>query len=559
MKIIGISAFYHDSAVALIENGKVLWAAEEERFSRIKHDNNFPYLALKRCLKDNNLKAEDINYVSYYEKPLLKFERILENFVITFPWSLKFFLDGIPEWINQKIKVEAIIKKEFGEIPIFFIPHHLSHAAASYFFSPYKNAAILTADGVGEYETTVLWSAKQGKITRHKSLNFPHSLGLLYSTFTSFLGFKVNEDEYKVMGLSAYGKPIYVDNILDLIDLKEDGSFEIKIDYFGFPYQSKMWNRKFEKKLGQPRKINEPILKKHKDIAASIQKVTEMILFKILNNLYQTVQVKNLCLSGGIALNALANGKIFDKTPFKNVSIIGAAGDSGSAIGCALFIYHSVFKKNFTPSQTNLFLGSSFSDSEIEQILKRRKIPFTQYSSRRQLTDQVALLLEQQQIIGWCQGKMEFGPRALGHRSILASPRSLNMKDKVNLVKRRELFRPFAGAILKSSAKFFFDLPSQVDYPYMNFCFQVKPNMQKFIPAIVHKDGSCRIQTVTANDGIFYELLKKFQSVSGIPCLLNTSFNIKGEPIVETPEQALDDYLNSPMDCLVLNNFLIHK
>jgi carbamoyltransferase len=561
MYILGISAFYHDSAVALVKDGRVIWAAEEERFSRVKHDNSFPVLAIQACFKFNNLEIKDIDFVTYYEKPLLKFERILENFVLTFPFSFKMFIDKLPEWLNQKIKVESIIRKELDfKGKIYFIPHHISHASASYYPSGFDKAAILTIDGVGEYETTQLALGQQNNILVQKSMKFPNSLGLLYSTFTSFLGFRVNEDEYKLMGLSAYGKPLYYDQIKQLIDLKADGSFRLDMKYFAYESSSRMWSKKFEKFFGQPKSPKDPFTSHHKNIASSIQKVSEEIYLSILNHLYQQTGISNLCVGGGVALNALANGKIFDQTPFKKVYILGASGDSGAALGCALYLYHHILKSKKRTQLSSLRLGTSYPDFEIKPRLFSNNYRIKKYQDPQQLILDVATLLKKQKIIGWYQNNMEFGPRALGSRSILASPERKTMKDQVNLVKKRELYRPFAGAILESEIEKYFLIPqTQSVFPFMNFCFKVQPNKKSQLQAIIHQDDTCRIQTVSKEDGIFYDLLKEFYKKSGIPCLLNTSFNTKGEPLVETPEQAIADFKNSRMECLVINNYLITK
>lgn len=561
MYILGISAFYHDSAVALIKDGQVIWAAEEERFTRVKHDNSFPSEAIQACLQAINIEIKDIDFVTYYEKPLLKFERILENFVLTFPFSFKMFIDKLPEWLNQKIKVESIIRKELDfKGKIYFIPHHISHASASYYPSGFDKAAILTIDGVGEYETTQLALGLQNNILVKKSMKFPNSLGLLYSTFTSFLGFRVNEDEYKLMGLSAYGKPVFYDQIMQLIDLKADGSFRLDMNYFAYESSSKMWSKKFEKIFGQPKSSKDPFNSQHKNLASSIQKVSEEIYLSILNHLYQRTTISNLCVGGGVALNALANGKIFDQTPFKKVYILGASGDSGAALGSALYLYHHILKSKKRTELSSLSLGTSYPNFEIKPKLFSNKYRVKEYQDMKQLIIDVAILLKNQKIIGWYQNSMEFGPRALGSRSILASPERKTMKDQVNLVKKRELYRPFAGAILESEIKRYFLTPqTQSVFPFMNFCFKVQPNKKSQLQAIIHQDDTCRIQTVSKEDGIFYDLLKEFHKKSGIPCLLNTSFNIKGEPLVETPEQAIADFKNSRMDYLVINNYLITK
>lgn len=562
MYILGISAYYHDSAAVLLKDGVVLYGAEEERFTRIKHDNGFPNRAVEFCLKNAGITIKDINYISYYEKPLFKFERLMQTFVETYPFSLRVFLKGMPEHLDYKIKIEKTIKDKLKyKGKVFFIPHHLSHASASYFASPFKNSAILTIDGVGEYQTTALWRGNKNNVELLKSIDFPDSLGLLYSTFTAFLGFKINEDEYKVMGLAAYGKPKYIKQIYKMIDVRNDGSFKLDQSFFGYRNTFKMWNDKFEKVFGNPRKPNDAMSKKHKDIAASIQKVTEEIYFKILNHLYGIVRSENLTLSGGVALNALANGKIYLNTPFKNIYIFGAAGDSGGALGSALFTYHNILKNKNRAVVKNLYFGSSYTNFEIEEELKSHNLDFRKFKREADLISTTAKLLSDGKIIGWFQGKMEFGPRALGARSILSSPNPRGMKEKVNRIKVRELFRPFAGSILQEIVHEYFEVPEKNHWsPFMIFCFIVKKEKRKDLAAIVHKDNTCRIQTVNKEDnGIYYKLIKKFYDLTGIPCVLNTSFNLKGEPIVDTPKQAIEDFLKTKMDYLVIGDYIIFK
>lgn len=572
MIILGISAYYHDSAACLIKDGRVIAAIEEERFSRIKHDNNFPYKAIDFCLKNQSLMLKDIDYISYYEKPLLKFERILETFMDTYPFSLAPFLKGIPEWLDYKIKIENTIRKLGFKNQVFFIPHHLSHAASAFYPSPFDKAAILTIDGVGEWQTTGLWKGQGTKIKPLKLINFPHSLGLLYSTFTSFIGFKVNEDEYKLMGLAAYGKPIYADKIRSIIDIKDDGSFRLDLKCFGFRESFSMYNRRFEELLGPARKPEEKITRRHADLAASTQLVTEEIYFKILNNLYSLTKSSNLCLSGGVALNALANGKIYERTLFKKIFVFGAAGDSGAAVGAALYAHNRIIKNNpsvilsLTKDRTkrnkidNLYLGSQYSNEQIEFVLKKYHLKYKKFTNEDELINKTAKLLSQGKIIGWFQGKCEFGPRALGSRSILCKTSPRSMKTKVNIIKRREQFRPFAGSILQEKVHEYFNVPNiSLWSPFMTFCFQVKKNKKQDLKAIVHADGTCRIQTVSKTNGRYFSLINKFYRLTGIPCILNTSFNLKGEPIVESPEQAIEDFLKTEMDYLLIEDFFVSK
>ena len=561
MYILGISSFYHDSSTCLIKDGKILNAVEEERFSRVKHDNKFPFKAVEFCLKDAGISIADVNYVAYYEKPLLKFERILQTFVETYPFSLPPFTKSIPEWINRKIKVEHIIRKELGfKRKVFFIPHHLSHAAAAYYTSPYKKAAILTVDGAGEYQTTGLWKGEGNSISGLEKIDFPSSLGLLYSTFTSFLGFRVNNDEYKVMGLAAYGKPVYKEEIYKTIDVKEDGSFALDMKYFSFRESFQMWNRRFEKLFGEPRKLGTKLTKRDKNLAASVQEVTEEIYFKMLNHLFELTKTRNLCVSGGVGLNSLANGKIYDNTPFKKVSIFGPAGDGGTSIGAALFVYRCILKKKPRKKVSNVLLGSEYSNEQIKEAIQKNGLKFTYYKKEEDLIKKTVNLLDNNEIIGWYQGQMEFGPRALGSRSILAKPAPRNMKTEVNKIKRREQFRPFAGSVLQEKTHEYFEVPGRNHFsPFMNFVFQTKEDKKDKISAIVHKDGTCRIQTVNKENGRYYRLIKEFYKKTGTPCLLNTSFNIKGEPIVENPKQAIQDFLRTKIDYLVIGDYLVYK
>lgn len=561
MYILGISAFYHDSAAALIKDGVVIAAAEEERFSRVKHSFQFPFEAIEFCLKEAGITIDDVTYVAYYEKTLLRFERVLDMFIKAYPFTFRPFVKGIPEWITEKIKVEQKIRKKLKfRKKILYIPHHLSHASAAYYASGFENAAILTIDGIGEYQTTAMWSGKNNKMIPLKHINFPDSIGLLYSTFTAFLGFRVNEDEYKVMGLAAYGKPIYKNEINKLIEVKSDGSFKLDLSYFKFREEFRMWSNKFEKSFGKPRKHPQKVTQKHMDIAASIQLVTEEIYFKLFNHLFSLTKERNLCIGGGVALNALANGKVFENTPFKNVYVVGPAGDGGNAMGAALFSYfHILGNKKARVQMNNLYLGTHYSNNEVETVLKKSSLKYKKILSEKELVTKAATLLANGKVIGWFWGRMEYGPRALGARSILANPEKRGMKDKVNKIKIRELFRPFAGSILKEHLHTYFEAPKTYFSPFMVFCFVVKKEARKKMAAIVHEDFTCRVHTVTKKDGRYYDLLQEFYKLTGNAIILNTSFNLKGEPIVESPQQAVDDFLKTSLDCLIIENYLVTK
>lgn len=561
MNILGISAFYHDSAACLIQDGKIAACAQEERFTRKKHDFSFPKNAVEFCLKQGKISVKDLDYLGFYEKPFIKFERILYTYLSTFPRSLPSFLKAIPLWLKEKIWIPQTIKKELNyQGDILMIEHHLSHAASSFLVSPFQEAAILTIDGVGEWATATYGVGRDNQIEIFKELKFPHSLGLLYNAFTYYLGFQVNSDEYKVMGLAPYGEPVYYDLIMkELISLKNDGSFQINMKHFAYDYGLEMTNANFEKLLGLPaRNPNELIQKKHQDLAASIQKVTEEIMLKMAIFLYQQTNLKNLCLAGGVALNCVANGLILRETKFENIFIQPGAGDAGGAVGVAAYIYNSLLNNPRNFVWEDAYFGPEFSDSEMKTFLQQNQINFKEYS-QDELIKYTAKLLADDYVIGWFQDRMEFGPRALGNRSILADPRKPENKDRVNKkIKFREEFRPFAPAVLEEKVSEYFeiDCPS----PYMLLVAQVKPDKRDKIPAVIHIDGSARIQTVTRKQNtLFYDLLKEFEKMTGCPVLLNTSFNLKGEPIVCTPQDAYLTFIRSGLDYLIMGNCVLDK
>ena len=591
MLILGVSCFYHDSAAALLDNDNIVAAAQEERFTRVKHDASFPFNAIKFVLSEKNIQISQLDAIVFYEKPFLKFERLLETYIAFAPNGFKSFCLSIPLWIKEKLFQKKnlfdklqILDPNFKDLTkIKFSEHHLSHAASSFFTSPYNNSLILTLDGVGEWATTTVGIGKDNKIDIKKEIHFPHSLGLLYSAFTYYLGFKVNSGEYKVMGLAPYGEPKYSKLILDhLIDLKIDGSFRLNMKYFDFATGFKMTNKNFEKLFQSKVRISESdnLEQFHMDLAASIQDVTETIVLKIAQNIKDEFQIDNLCLSGGVALNCVANGKILKKKIFKNIWIQPASGDAGGALGAALaYLYN---EKNFT-RRINLdfmkgsYLGPSFSDAQIENILKIEKIKYKNIKDEK-FYDYISELLEMGMAIGWFQGKMEFGPRALGNRSIIADPRSENMQKKLNLkVKFRESFRPFAPSVLREDVNRYFEL--DCDSPYMllvadikneikvkdnnpNTLFGIEKLNQKrsIIPAVTHVDYSARIQTVhKETNEKFYKLLQAFKKRTGCSVLINTSFNVRGEPIVCDPKDAIKCFLGTNLDILVMNKFIIHK
>ncbi|MBI2033455.1 MAG: hypothetical protein HYT10_03285 [Candidatus Levybacteria bacterium] len=561
MYTLGISCYYHDSAATLLKNGHIFAAFEEERFSRKKHDNSFPYQAIRECLRVAKIDINQVDRIAYYEKPLLKFERILQNFVETYPFSLPLFTNAIPSWLSEKINIENTLRKRLDyHGNIYFVPHHLSHASAAYFTSPFQHAAIFTADAVGEYATLSVWRATNNSITLLKSIHFPHSLGLFYSTITAFLGFTVNEDEQKVMGMAAYGKPRYVKKLQKIIRLHPDDSLCMDLTYFSYLQKDQMWSKKLERILGKPRIPGSPLTKRHMDIARSTQEIMESLYNSILTHLYTVTGEKNLCIGGGVALNALANGKIYDQTPFLRVFNFGPAGDGGGSLGAALFCYFANTRKKRQPV-TTLNFGNTYDNKDIEKYLKRfgNRFSYRKYG-KRALILKAAQLLSANKVLGWFQEKAEFGPRALGARSILANPKDVSMKEKINLIKKRERFQPFGISILRNHVKNYILLPpEQKDFPFMNFCFPAKEEFRGRISAVIHKDNTCRIQTVTKENGIYFDLISAFYKKTGTAGVLNTSFNLSGQPLVEHPGQAVEMFINEAIDVLVIGNFVVTK
>ena len=562
---LGISCYYHDSAAALLKDGHVIAAVEEERFSRIKFDDGFPKMAIEWCLKEGGIQPSQIDSVAFYDKPVLKFERLLDNYIAVAPRGLFSFLDIIPKWLHKRLWVKNEIKKTLkgfkGEI--IFPEHHMSHAAHAFYTSPFEESAILTMDGVGEWSTTSFGFAQNNTIKLTNDIRWPHSLGLFYSAFTYFLGFKVNEGEYKLMGLSSYGTPKYYDLILDnLIDVKADGSIRLDMKYFAFTYDKVMTNDKFAELFGiSPKNKDEKTLQIHFDIGASAQKVLEDIILKMVNHVYEKTKMKNLCIGGGVALNGVANYRILKEGPFDSVHIPPSPGDGGSAVGCAqylYYIYHNnqwiIEKNNAKRISENVYVGPSFSDEEITQFLDSKNISFERFD-RESLLKKTAQLIADGNIVGWYQGRMEWGPRALGNRSILADPRQANMKDILNeKIKHRESFRPFAPSILEEHVFEYFDIdrPS----PYMLMVANVK--RPEKIPAVTHIDGTGRLQTVSKESNLlYYDLINEFYKITGIPVLINTSMNVMGEPIVNTLEQAHNMIIKTDMDFIVMGNCLV--
>ncbi len=590
--ILGISAFYHDSAACLLKDGKIIAAAQEERFSRKKHDPRYPHHAIEFVLKYSNMKLSEIDQIVFFEKPFLKFERLLETYVAFAPRGFVSFAKAMPLWIKEKLFQKNLLFNKLKEHDenfksdenIFFSDHHLSHAASAFFPSPFEEAVVLTADGVGEWATTTVAVGKKNDLEIKKEIHFPHSLGLLYSAFTYYTGFKVNSGEYKLMGLAPYGSPIYEDKVKELVDIKEDGTFRLDQKYFNYATGLTMTNEKFHNLFGQkPRdQKNEKITQFHMDIAASVQKVTEEIMIKLAKAIRQEYNIKNLCLAGGVALNCVANGKILQEKIFDNIWIQPAAGDAGGSLGAALALWHIEQKKerviNSSDDMKGSYLGTEFNQEEIEKELKLVGANFEklQYED---LISKTAEFLSNEKAIGWFQGRMEFGPRALGARSILGDPRSDKMQKNLNLkVKYRESFRPFAPSILREDLSDWFNI--NVDSPYMLLVADVNSNKKiemneeqkklfgidklnikrSEIPAVTHVDYSARIQTVTKETNKpYYDLISKFKEKTGCPVIVNTSFNVRGEPIVNSPTDAFNCFMGTELDYLVIGNCILEK
>ena len=593
MKILGISAYYHDSAAAIVKDGKIIGAAQEERFTRKKHDDSFPINAIEYCLEESNVCLQDLDYIIFYEKPLVKFERLIETYLHYCPRGFKSFVVAIPIWVKNKLFMKQNIKKELSKnfgvnkqnLPkLLFADHHQSHAASAFFPSPFKKSAVLCLDGVGEWDTTSVWVGDNNTLEKKWSIKFPHSLGLLYSAFTYYIGFKVNSGEYKLMGLAPYGLPKYKDKILNnLIDVKSDGTFQLDMSYFDYATGLKMINKKFENLFnGKPRKPEDKITQKEMDIASSIQVVMEEIILKIVNNIYEDLNIENLCLAGGVALNCVSNGRIIRETKFKNVWIQPAAGDAGGSIGSALLVWYQYLNNPRLPckqdSMNGSYLGKRFSSEEIKKFLIKQKASFKE-CNESEVIEETAELISRNQVIGWFAGRMEFGPRALGNRSIIGNPQDKTMQKKMNLrIKYRESFRPFAPAILSEKVSDWFDL--KVDSPYMlvvdkvkvDKCIKMTDEQKKLegieklnivrssIPAVTHLDYSARVQTVhEETNPRFHKLLKEVEKITSCPILVNTSFNVRGEPIVNSPADAFNCFMRTEMDYLVLENFILSK
>ncbi|MCP5496946.1 MAG: carbamoyltransferase [Leptospiraceae bacterium] len=589
MNILGISCFYHDSAASVIKDGQLIACAQEERFTRVRHDPDFPMQAINYCLKEANIGIGELDYVAFYDKPFLKFERILESIVSVSPKGFGTFIKAIPLWMKQKLFIGEEIKRKLGKKEInaklVFTEHHESHAAAAFFPSPFEDAAFLTVDGVGEWTTTSFGVGLDNLIEIQNEIKFPHSLGLLYSAFTYYTGFKVNSGEYKVMGLAPYGEPKYVSAILDnLIDLKEDGSYKINLDYFDYVGGERMTNAKFHSLFGgAPRQQEAKLTQKEMDLASSIQEVIDEAILRMGRHIHKTTGMKYLCMSGGVALNCVANGKLLREGPFEDIWIQPASGDAGSSLGAALIVHHHILNNprkgtNFGKMINGAYLGPHYSNEELENYFKNKQIPYHKLSTE-EMIGKTAKILTEEKVVGWFQGRMEFGPRALGARSIIGDPRSTKMQSIMNLkIKFRESFRPFAPSVLREDVSKFFDLDS--DSPYMLLVAPVKESIRKKmteeeeklfgieklnvarseLPAITHIDYSARIQTVTEDyNPAYYKLLKEFKKLTGYGVVVNTSFNVRGEPIVQSPEEAYRCFMRTDMDYLVMGDFILDK
>ncbi len=582
--ILGISAFYHDSAACLVRDGEIIAAAQEERFTRQKHDASFPSHAVQYCLKEAGISINDVSYVAFYEKPFLKFERLLLTYLAYAPWGVRSFLKAMPLWLKDKIFIKDLIRGQLKfDKEILFPEHHESHAASAFFPSPFKEAAIITLDGVGEWTTTSWGIGKNNKIELDQEIRFPHSLGLLYSAFTYYVGFRVNSGEYKLMGLAPYGEPKYTGIIKrELIDIKPDGSFHLNLKYFNYPVGLTMTNEAFHKLFdGPPRKPEGVITQKHMDIARSIQEVTEEIMVRIASHVHKTTKQENLCLAGGVALNCVGNGKILKEVPFKNIWIQPASGDAGGALGAALlawyqYLDHPRSADNVHDQQKGSLLGP-LPDEDIEALADSKGWCY-EHILDHDIPGRIADLIQKEKVIGLCQGRMEFGPRALGARSIIADARSEKMQSELNLkVKFRESFRPFAPSVLKEKASGYFNLP--IESPYMMLVAQVREDKQikqvstenlegiqklkvkrSLVPAVTHVDYSARVQTVSEKDNpLFYRILKEFDARTNCPVVINTSFNIRGEPIVASAGDAYRCFMCTNMDYLLVGNYLFER
>ena len=566
--ILGISCYYHDSSAALLKDGIIVAAAEEERFTRVKHDVSFPINAIKYCLESQNITINDLDYVGFYEKPFIKFERMMMQHLTYWPKSWKLFVDTIPSWLNNKLRVMKAIKKLKYKGDVLFIEHHLAHAASSFLVSPFNEATIVTIDGVGEWTTTAIGSGSNKDIELDKEVRFPHSLGLLYSAITAYLGFSVNNSEFKVMGMAPYGnmtkKNSYYNKLKEVITINNDGSYALDQSYFTYCFKDRMPSQKLCDLLGGPVRVPEDkVTQRHKDIAAAVQLVYEEVLFKILDYAYSLNKCDNLVIAGGCGLNSVANGKILKNSKFKRIWIQPNSSDGGASVGVCSYIYNTILGNERNYVMNNAYLGPEFSDEEIKKFLDENDITYTTFKSDKELLETTAKLILDNQVVGWFQGRMEWGPRALGSRSILANPCNPNAQNLLNeKVKYREKWRPFAPVVCADDALKYFvcDNPIPEATDFMLMVYPIKEEVRKVIPAVTHVDGSGRLQTIRREqNSLYYDLIKKFGELGEIPILINTSFNIRGEPIVCTPYDAYRCVCGTEIDYLVMGNYLIKR
>jgi carbamoyltransferase len=565
VNVLGISCYYHDAGAALVRDGELVAAAEEERFNRQKHYNDFPEQAIQYCLREAGITIDQVDHIGFYEKPLVKFNRILETVLAYWPLSYRAWLKAMPLWLGHRLRIGPEIQRKLGtDQEILYSQHHLSHAASAFLVSPFEEAAIITADGVGEWTTTAWGVGRGNRIEIIKELRFPHSVGLLFSAITAYLGFRVNDAEWKVMGLAPYGRPKYVDKFREVVDIKDDGSIRLNLRYFAHGYSTaRTFNSRWEKLFGQPQRPRESELTDfHRDIAHSGQKIVEEIMVKTAGHVRRETGLDNVCIAGGVGLNCVANWRILQESGFKNIFIQPAAGDSGGALGTAFYIYNCVLDNPRTFRMEHGCWGPSFSNPDIEAMLKRAGADYAVVDNEEELLGRAAQMIADGKVVGWFQGRMEFGPRALGSRSLLADARDPKMKDVINAkVKFREAFRPFAPSVLKEHAHEYFEVPEGMDLPYMLLVPKVREDKRSVIPAVTHQDGTGRVQTVTEeHNGRYYRLIRAFQRLTGVPVVINTSFNVRGEPIVCTPHDAYNTFVNTGIDALVIGSYIVtHK
>lgn len=562
MYVLGISCYYHDSGAALVRDGQLIAAAEEERFNRKKHFNGFPTQAIDYCLREAGITIDQVDHIGFYEKPLVKFNRILETILACWPLTYRPWLKAIPLWLTHRLRIGNEIQEKLGiDKDILYCQHHLSHAASAFLVSPFEEAAILTADGVGEWTTTSWGVGRGNQLDMRKEIRFPHSVGLLFSAITAYLGFRINDAEWKVMGLAPYGQPKYVDKFREVVDIKGDGSIRLNLEYFALTYSTdRTISSKWEQLFGQPQRPPETELNEfHRDIAHSGQKIVEEIMVKMASHIHRETGMDHLCLAGGVGLNCVANWRILQETGFKEIFIQPAAGDSGGALGTAFYIYNTVLNNPRSFTMRHALWGPSYENHEIKTTLDQMEADYDYLEDENELLERTAKMIEDGLVVGWFQGRLEFGPRALGSRSLLADARNEKMKDIINAkVKFREAFRPFAPAVLKEHAHEYFEMPEGMDAPFMLLVPKVREEKRTVLPAITHQDGSGRVQTVTDEDnGLYYRLIKTFGQKTGVPVVINTSFNVRGEPIVCTPADAYHTFVHTGIDAMVIGNFVV--